>query len=54
MKEKYNKAQIEEIISNPYILKSSSKHITYTKQCKEEAVKLWNNLNPSKEIFRIL
>jgi len=54
MKEKYNKIQIEEILNNPYVSKCSPKHITYTKQCKEKSVKLWNNWNSSREIFRIL
>jgi len=39
---KYNKNQIEEILNNNYILKCSENSLTFTKECKIESVKLWN------------
>jgi len=49
---KYNKNQIEEILNNNYILKCSENSLTFTKECKIESVKLWNQWYWTKEIFR--
>ena len=48
----YNKVQIEEILNNPYVLKCSENNLTFTKECKIESVKLWNDWYKSKEIFK--
>lgn len=49
---KYNKAQIEEIVNNPYVLKCWEKGITFSKECKLESINLWNNGLSTKEIFK--
>ena len=49
---KYNKIQIEEILNNPYVLKCSENNLTFTKKCKIESVKLWNEWYKSREIFK--
>lgn len=49
---KYNKVQIEEILNNPYVLKCWETGITFTKECKIESVKLWNNWLSTKEVFK--
>jgi len=49
---KYNKNQIEEILNNKYVLRCSENSITFTKECKIEWVKLFNNWLSTKEIFK--
>lgn len=49
---KYNKIQIEELSNNPYVLKCGKTWITFSKECKLEAVKLWNNWISTKRIFK--
>ena len=51
---KYTENQIQELLQNKYVKSCSSKNITFTKECKLEALKLeetnWNR----KEIFELL
>lgn len=54
MKEKYTQEQIQEITNNYYVLRCSSKHITYTNACKIESVNLWKVWFSAKEIFKKL
>ena len=51
---KYTEDQIQELLQNKYVKSCRSKNITFTKDCKIEAIKLektnWNR----REIFEIL
>lgn len=48
---KYTAEQIEELLKNKYVEKCSAKSITFSKECKQEAVKLWDQWDSSKEVF---
>lgn len=51
----YTPDQIEELLRNPYIAKCSPKYITYTYECKEQALRLHETRTiSSRDIFRSL
>lgn len=51
---KYSIEQTQELQENKYVKKCSNKNITFTKECKEKSVELWNKWLTTKEIFEEL
>ena len=51
----YTPDQIEELLRNPYVSRCSPKYITYTYECKVQAIELSRSpYISSREIFRAL
>jgi hypothetical protein len=51
----YTPDQIEELLRNPYVSKCSPKYITYTYECKEQALRFYETRRlSSREIWRSL
>jgi hypothetical protein len=38
---KYISSQILELLKNKYVKNATQKHVIFTKECKKEAIKLW-------------
>lgn len=53
-KAKYISTQINELLNNKYTRNCTNKNITFTKECKNEAVRLWEKWLTTKEIFKKL
>jgi hypothetical protein len=51
---KYNEAQRNELKTNKYVRNVTGKHIVFTLECKNTALKLLNKYMSSKEIFEKL
>lgn len=51
---KYTKEQIKELLANKYVKSCTTKNITFTKECKLEALKMEKQLIFRKEIFKKL
>ena len=49
---KYNNEQITELLNNKYVKSCTPKNISFTKEWKIEAVKLWKQWLTAKEIFK--
>ncbi len=51
----YTLDQIEELLRNPYVYKCSPKYISYTYECKDQVLRLYETRrHSSREIFRSL
>ena len=51
----YTPDQIEELLRNPYVTKCSPKYISYTYECKDQVLRLYETRRfSSRDIFRSL
>ncbi len=51
---KYISSQILELLKNKYVKNATQKHVIFKKECKIEAVNLWEKWLTSKEVFKEL
>ncbi len=51
---KYISSQINELLQNKYVKNATKKHVVFTKECKLEAVKLYESWLTWKEVFQKL